>query len=165
VEYIAIGTVVNTHGIKGAVTVKTDSDFKDDRYKTGNRLFINARNGRLEVTVKHHSTKKNLDILTFEEFDNINDVEAFKGCALEVAAIDREPLEDDEYYASELIGAAVFVKDTPIGVVRTIRHYPQGEILVVEREGKKDVLVPFRKEFIVAVKEGRIDIDPPEGLL
>ena len=164
-EYIAIGTVVNTHGIKGAVTVKTDSDFKDERYRAGNRLYIHTKKARVAVTVENHSEKKSVDILTFEEYDDINEVIAFKGCALEVASSDRQPLEADAFYVSELIGLEVRANDAIVGVVRAIRHYPQGELLVVAREGQKDVLVPFRKEFVKDVTNTRIDIDPPEGLL
>jgi len=165
VEYIAIGTIVNTHGIHGAVTVKTDSDFKESRYRVGNRLFINTTKGRVAVTVENHGVKKSVDILMFEEYDDINAVQGFKGCVLEVAENDREPLEDDAFYASELIGLAVRVNDEVVGVVRAIRHYPQGELLVVKRQGMNDALIPFRKEFVKRVTQASIDIDPPEGLL
>ena len=162
-EYIAIGTIVNTHGLKGNVTVKTDSDFKHDRYRVGNQLYIRTRKGRVPVVVERFSEKKTVDVLKFKTYDDINAVEPFKGCVLEVADDDRETLEEDAYYVSELLGCEVY-EDELIGTVKTIRHYPQGELLVVQREGKKDLLIPFRNEFIRAVQKGRIDVTLPEGL-
>jgi 16S rRNA processing protein RimM len=162
--YITIGTITNTHGINGAVTVKTDSDFKESRYKKGNKLYIQLKNEVLEVTVKGYFPKSTLDVLTFEEFSNIDEVLKFKTCALLVKDSDREALEEDAYYYSDLIGLKVYT-DTLIGSVKEVRDMPQGEMLVVERENKKDALIPFRKEFVKEVTEDKIVIIEMEGLL
>ena len=34
-EYISIGKITNTHGLKGTLKVKSFTDFKEDRYKKG----------------------------------------------------------------------------------------------------------------------------------
>ena len=60
-NYIKIATVANTHGVKGALKVKTDSDFKSERYKTGNQLYIETKKGTISVIVTGHFTKGNMD--------------------------------------------------------------------------------------------------------
>ena len=162
--FIPIGTIVNTHGVKGNVTVKTDSDFKRERYAIGNRLYIKTRSARIPVTVEGFFEKKTVDVLKFTEFNSIEAVEVLKGSTLEIDEEDREALEDDAYYYSELIGLAVY-GEAYIGTVKAVRDYPQGEVLVVDREDQKPVLIPFRKEFVKRVSKERIDIIEMEGLL
>ena len=50
---ISIARIVNTFGIRGDIKVIADTDFPEERFETGNRLFI-IRDGvqEAEVTVK-----------------------------------------------------------------------------------------------------------------
>lgn len=164
--YIPIGTITNTHGLKGAVSVKTDSDFKESRYQKGSTLYIGFKGDYIEVTVKGYFEKGSLDILSFETFDSIEDVEKFKASTLYVLDQDREALEEDDYYYSDLLDLKVYnEEDTYIGVISAIKDMPQGALLVVKREGAKDALIPFRKEFVKEVSKERIIIIEMEGLL
>ncbi len=164
-DYVAIATITKPHGVEGAVSVKTDSDFKEERYAEGNRLYILHDGDYIPVTIATHAVKKNRDILVFDEFDTIEEVQRFRNCDLYVAEKDREPLGKDEFYASDLIGLPVLSNHQVVGTVKSVRHYPQGEVLVIEREGMKDAFVPFRKEFVGDVSERGIVIDDREGLL
>ena len=162
--YIAIGTITKPHGVKGALSIKTDSDFKTERYAKGNTLYIQHKSTYLPVTVKGFFEKGSVDVLSFNEFDNINQVEAYRGCTVYVLDSDRKALEEDTYYYSDLMGLKVLTTEL-IGVVSEVRTYPQGEVLVVKRENQKDVLIPFRKEFIKEVTEEAIYLIEWEGLL
>ena len=76
-------------------------------------------------------------------------------------------LDTDEFYFNELIGLDVYTDDLLVGKCSDIREYPQGEILVVKRDNKKDALIPFRKEFIKEVDKElkRIYLINWEGLI
>lgn len=164
--YIPIGTITNTHGLKGAVSVKTDSDFKETRYQKGNTLYIGYKGDYIEVEVKGYFEKGSLDIVSFESFDSINEVEKFKASTLYVKDDDRETLDEDDYYYSDLMDLKVVNEDNQtIGVVSAIRDMPQGALLVIKREGLKDALIPFRKEFVKEVTKTHIVIIEMEGLL
>ncbi|MFP4287091.1 MAG: ribosome maturation factor RimM [Candidatus Izemoplasmataceae bacterium] len=164
--YIPIGTITNTHGLKGAVSVKTDSDFKETRYQKDKALYILFKGEYLKVTIKGFFEKGSLDILTFNEYDSIEQVERFKAQTLYVLDQDREPLDEDTYYYSDLIGLDVFSESSKkIGTIKGLRDMPQGALLVVEREGLKDALIPFRKEFVKTVAKDHIVIIEMEGLL
>jgi 16S rRNA processing protein RimM len=164
--YIPIGTITNTHGLKGALSVKTDSDFKESRYQKGNTLYIEYKGAYIPVKVKGYFTKGSLDILTFEAFDSINEVEKFKASTLYVLDADREALEEDDYYYSDLLDLKVYnEEETFIGTISAIKDMPQGAILVVKREGLKDALIPFRKEFVKTVTKTHITIIEMDGLL
>ena len=49
-EYICIGKIINTHGIRGEVKIQSYSDFDDLRYRRGNTVYIKKENTyRLDI--------------------------------------------------------------------------------------------------------------------
>ena len=70
-----IGNLVNTHGIKGEVRIISDFKYKDLIFKPNNYIYINNEKLKIKTYRKH----KNYDMVTFENYDNINDVLNFKG--------------------------------------------------------------------------------------
>jgi len=165
-EIITIGVIVNTHGLKGTLKVKSFTDFKEERYKKGNPLYIAFRNELIPVTVKKYKTVKNLDYIDFEEFTNINDCEKYKGSELRMKESQMHNLPEDEFYWDELINMDIYT-DEYIGKCVDVREVPRGELIVLRREGKKDTLIPFMRQFIKEVdKENkRIILNEWEGLL
>ena len=166
-EYIKIGAIANTHGLRGTVKVKSFTDFKEERYKKGNTLYIFFKNEYIPVTVTKMKTVKGLEYIDFKEFTHINEIEKFKGSELFIHQKDVHKIkEEDEFYYTDLIGCEVFT-DAPIGIVKDIREYPQGEYLVINTETKKNVLIPFLKQFIkdVDLDNKIIYISEWEGLL
>ncbi len=162
--YIPIGKISKPHGVKGSVKIKTDSDFKDERYQKGQTLYIYYDKTYHEVTVQSRFEKAPFDVVTFDEISNINTVEKYKGCTLYVKDDDRHNLDEDTFYYSDLIGLDVYT-DNFIGTVQEVRDYPQGAMLVIKREGKKNALIPFLKQFIKSVDKKKITVIDMEGLL
>lgn len=80
-KYFNVGKIVNTHGIRGEIRVISRTDFPEERYKVGNSLllFMPGSKDPEELIVKSHRTHKNFNLLTFEGFDNVNEVERMKG--------------------------------------------------------------------------------------
>jgi 16S rRNA processing protein RimM len=166
-KYIEIGAIANTHGLKGTLKVKSFTDFKEERYKKGNTLYLLFKQEYIPVTVKGWKTVKNLEYIDFKEFTHINQVEHFKGASLYVSEDDIHEIEDeDTFYVRDLIGLDVF-SDTLIGQVKDVRDYPQGSYLDVRLLDNKKVLIPFKHAFIkeVDIKNNRITIIEWEGLL
>jgi len=165
-EFTQLGVIANTHGLKGMLKVKSETDFKDIRYKVGSELYIKFRDEMIKVIVKSFAMQKGLDYLTFEGLEDINLVEKYKGSFIYCDASIQPKLDKEEYYYNDLLGLEVHDQKL-IGLVKEVREYPQGEMLVVSRENMKDALIPFRKEFIkeVDLKSKRITIYEIEGLL
>ena len=155
----------NTHGLHGTLKVKSFTDFKEKRYKRGTTLYIAFGDTYIPVTVQSWKTNKTLDLLTFQEFQHINQVEQYRGAELCIIKDDQQPLPEDEFYVGDLIGMSVY-SSQKLGVVEDVRDVPQGEILVIKTP-EKNILIPFRKEFIQAVdmEQRTITIIEWEGLL
>lgn len=168
-KWFNVGKIVNTHGIRGEIRVISKTDFPDERYQKGNKLYI-FQEGKepLEVTVQSHRRHKNFDLLTLEGYYSINDVEPFKGALLKVPESQLGELEEGEFYFHEIIGANVYDEaGNEIGVVKEILTPGANDVWVVKRKGKKDVLIPYIDAVVkeVNVKEKIIIISPMEGLL
>ena len=164
---VEVGEIVNTHGIKGEVKVKSNSDFTDVRFQQGEVLEVHPRNGEtVELVVTSHRVHKGLHMLKFEGRNNINDVEHLKGETL-YQERDHEDIElaENEYYYSDIIGCTVFNEDEPLGRVTEIFETGANDVWVVQ--GDKEYLIPYIADVVKEVDvEGRqIHITPMEGLL
>jgi 16S rRNA processing protein RimM len=164
-DFIPLGTIVNTHGLKGTLKVKSSTDFKELRYKKGETLYIAFRDEMIPVTVDSFRTVKGLDYIDFVEFTDINQCEKFKGSTLNIHPSQQHELDTDEFYYDELIGMKV-VGETLLGIVVAVREVPQGELLVV-KTSEKQVLIPFSKQFVLSVdkESNTITIIEWEGLI
>jgi 16S rRNA processing protein RimM len=151
-ELMTIGVIVNTHGLKGTVKVKSFTDFKAERYKKGTTLYIAFKQELIPVTVTKYRTQKTLEHIDFEEFTDINQIEKFKGSELKINADEKHNLEEDEFYFDELIGMDVYT-DKLIGTCLDVREVPQGELLVIDTGSQKNALIPFNKHFVKNVNK------------
>jgi 16S rRNA processing protein RimM len=169
-KWFNVGKIVNTHGIKGEVRVISKTDFAEERYKKGNKLFIfmNENEDPIEVTVKTHRVHKSFDLLTFDEYDNINQVEKFKGALIKIPENQLSKLDEGEYYFHEIIGCKVITENgEEIGIVKEILTPGANDVWVVKRKKGQDVLIPYIEEVVknVDVEEKIITIHLMEGLL
>ena len=73
-DYIEVGKIVGTHGIKGELKVLSDSDFKSERFKKGNVLYLKINDEYKEVKVSSYRPHKNLDLITINNLFDINEV-------------------------------------------------------------------------------------------
>ena len=168
-EYLNVVKIVNTHGIRGEVRVISQTDFPDERYQKGEKLFL-FREGMppLELTVAGHRRHKNFDLLTFEGYPNINDVEKFRDGILKVAKDNLAQLAEDEYYYHQIIGLIVVDEDDKeIGKIKEILSPGANDVWVVQRKGKKDALIPYIASVVkeIDLANGIVKVELPEGLI
>lgn len=161
-EKVIVGQIVNTHGIRGELKVKSSTDFVEERFEKGAHLWIDFENQMIDMIVKKHRFHKGHILVTFEDHENINFVEKYKGCFL-YAEKDMNLLEDDEYYVGDLIGCDIYQDGKILGKVTDVQLYDHHDILVVE--GKKKIMIPYVNAFVkdVNIDEKRIDVSLIEG--
>ena len=84
-KWFNVGKIVNTHGIRGEVRVISRTDFAEERYQVGNTLHLfREKKEPLTLTIASHRTHKNFNLLTFEGYHNVNDVEPFRNGILKI---------------------------------------------------------------------------------
>ncbi|MBU7456316.1 ribosome maturation factor RimM [Leuconostoc fallax] len=167
-EYYKVGTIVNTHGIRGEVKVAAITDFAEQRFQKGNTLFIQFNDEKIPVVIQSTRVHKGMYLLTFEAFNNINEVEKYKQSDLLVSAEQRDTLTEGQYYYDQIIGSQVInMAHDEIGTVKEIMVTGANDVWVVARDNKKDALLPVIDDVIKAVdiENQIITIDEMEGLL
>ena len=143
---VEVGQIVNTHGIKGEIKVKSNSDFTDVRFQPGQVLTVVHNNNDLEYTVKSHRVHKGLHMLTFEGINNINDIEHLKGSSIYQERDHEDILEENEFYYSDIIGCTVFDdQEAPIGRVINIFETGANDVWVIK---VRKYLIPYIAEVV-----------------
>ncbi|KAA8370614.1 ribosome maturation factor RimM [Leuconostoc carnosum] len=163
-----VGTIVNTHGIRGEVKIMAITDFPEKRFKKGVELQIETKQGLVPMTVQSSRLHKNMWLVLFEGITNINEIEKYKTDDIYVASDERQELEDDEYYYDEIIDSRVVdLTGNVIGIVSEIMTTGANDVWVVKREGQPDALIPMIDDVVksVDVDNKLITIDALEGLL
>ncbi|GAE91653.1 16S rRNA processing protein RimM [Gracilibacillus boraciitolerans JCM 21714] len=166
-EHLKVGKIVNTHGIKGEIKVLRITDF-EERFQAGTTLWIQDSNNNLfNVKIDGHRIHKNFDLLHFEGYDNINDVEPFKGMYLFIKKEDITELEDNAFYYHEIIGCTVeTMNGEHIGNVTEILSPGANDVWVVKNTNGKEFLIPYIEQVVkeVDLQTQLIKIEPMEGL-
>lgn len=139
-----IGDLVNTHGIKGEVRIISNFKYKNIIFKPNNNLYINKEKLKIKTYRKH----KNYDMVTFENYNDINEVLKFKGHKV---YIDKEEYTFPGPLNEDLYGKKVYDKDKYIGTLENIINNGGGELLVVK--GKKEYLIPYVDEFVTNIDD------------
>lgn len=166
-EYVEVGKIVSTHGIKGEVKVYSDSDFKEERFKHGNTLYLKGNNTYYPIVINSYREHKNMSLITFNDYKNINEVLKFINLIVYIKKDDLPVLDKGHYYA-DLIGLEVYnMTNNYIGVIEDIRVVPHGGIIEIKRENGKISLVPYVDEFVyeIDLENNKMIINPIEGLL
>ena len=147
-DFICIGELVNTHGIKGEVRILSDFKYKDKAFCIGNHLYIGKK--KEDLIIKTYRVHKNYDMVTFEGINDINDVIIYKG---EFVYIDKNSLDTALYLDEDLINLRVIMNDRQVGTVVSLKKSVLYTLLVVS-SNQKEYLVPNIEEFI-----DKIDFD------
>jgi 16S rRNA processing protein RimM len=149
---LEVGRITKPHGVRGDVLVLLSTE-RTSRLDPGSVLHT----ARGPLTVVSSSRHQDRWIVHFEGFTDRDQVETWRGVALEA-----EPLDDgdgDVLWVHELVGSTVALGDgTAMGTVTEVESNPAADLLVLD----SGALVPV--VFITAREEGRITIDPPDGL-
>lgn len=170
-EFVTVGKIVNTQGLKGEVRVLSQSDFPEERFKKGSQLMLfQEKLAPVKLVVASHRLHKNFHLLSFVDHPSINDVEKYKGALLKVATEDlpEEELLEDEFYYHEIIGLEVISETGEnLGKVKEIFSTGANDVWVVTRPQHKDWYLPYIEDVVkeIDLDKGEVHIQLMEGLL
>lgn len=163
-EFIYIGKIVNTHGIRGEIRLLSDFDKKEKVFVPNQTLYLGRKKEMVKIT--SYRKHKNFDMICLEGYHDINEVLRFKGLYAYVKKEDLG-LSEGELLESDYIGMDAYFLEKEIGKVVDIENRGRGnKIFVIERENKR-TLVPFQEVFIknVSLPLKQIEFQNIEGLI
>ena len=165
-QMLRVGVITSTHGVRGDVKVfPTTDDAK--RFKTLKRVILDGREP-LELSIEQVKFFKNMVILKFKGYDNINDVETWRQRDLLITRDQAVELKEDEYFITDLIGLTVVNEEEAVlGRVKDVLETGANDVYVVELTGGKELLLPAIKDCILNVdlEGGRMKVHVLDGLM
>ena len=163
-EYILIGKIVSTHGIKGEIKLISDFEYKDKAFKVNNKLYI-GENKKAEVMTSYRR-HKNYDMITLEGYIDINQVLHFKG---EKVYLNKEDLllDENEYLDSSLIGLNIYDNNDLLGEIIEVFSPSANQKVIRFSKNGKNFLVPYVKSFVkkIDLSNKKVILYSMEGVL
>jgi len=167
-DWLLVGRVARAHGNRGEVIVNPETDFPEQRFRTGATLLVGDEahgTPRAIRAVRFHQTRP---VLALEGVDTMDDAERLAGAALSVRIAGLAPLPAGTFYRHDLVGCEVLdIDGRRIGGVVGVEGPMEQSRLIVEGPAGAEVLIPLVAEICQTVDPARrrIVVNPPEGLI
>lgn len=166
-EYLIVGQIVNTHGVKGELkaTVMTDDPH---RFNDLDWVYVDKK-GKLEkYNIKGVKFFKQFVILKFEGVDTMEAAEKFKGLYMKVDRANAVKLPKGSFFIADIIGLQVYdEKNELLGQISDVLQTGSNDVYIVKDEAGKELLIPALKSVVkeISIDDGRISVILPKGLL
>lgn len=166
-DFLRVGVITSTHGIKGEVKVYPTTD-DINRFEELERIYLDTGKEYLPLFIEQVRYFKQLVILKFKDINDINDIEKYKGKDLLIPRTEAIELKDDEYFIIDLLDCEVVTEDgTILGVLAEVLTSAANDVYVVKTKENKEILLPSIKECIldVDIVNKKITVHLMDGLL
>ena len=166
-EFLEIGQIVNSYGIKGFAKVVpfTDDITRFEKLKT---VYVEYKNKLEELTIQEVKYHKNLILLKIKGIDTIEEIEKYRNCYLKINRKDAVKLPEDTYFIVDLIGLEVFdEKENLLGTIVDVFPTGSNDVYVVKDELGKQILLPAIGSVIkkVDIPNKKMKVNLIEGLV
>ena len=166
-DLLQVGAITQTHGVRGEVKVfPTTDDVK--RFKKLKEVILDTGKEKMTLEIEGVKFFKQFVILKFKGFDNINEIERYKGKNLYVTRENAVKLKRDEYFIADLIGLEVYDEDDQhLGMLTNVIETGANDVYEVKFEDGREVLFPAIKQCILDVdmENRKMKVHIMEGLL
>ena len=167
VSEMQVGSITQTHGIKGEVKVFPTTD-DVGRFKELKEVIMDNGRERLNLEIEGVKFFKQYAILKFKGYDSINDIEKYKSAKLYIKREQAVKLKKDEYFIADLIDMEVVTEDGEyFGKLKDVLATGANDVYIVTQEDGTEVLLPAIKQCVKSIDmgQGRITVHIMDGLI
>ncbi len=164
-EFLEVGEIVGTHGVRGEMRVNPwcDSPAFLKKFK---KLYLDEK-GEKSLDVKSAREHGNVALLVVDGIDTVEKAQAMRSKVLYIKRDDAR-LQKGNYFIAELIDCTVYdAEDESIiyGVISDVSETGANDVWHIEKDGR-EYLIPAIKDVVVSVdvEEGKILIRPLKGI-
>lgn len=164
-EYLELGQIVSTHGIKGEMRFNPWCD-KPEFVKKFKTLYFD-KNGEKSIKVKAARPHGNMVILMLQDVDTVEQAQALKNTVLYMKREDAQ-LPKGTWFVQELFDCTVIDQNNGklLGTIVDVSETGANDVWHIKTPKGDEVLIPAIKQVIVNVdvEKGEILINPIKGL-
>lgn len=147
-EYLEIGQIVNTQGLKGVVKVNPFTDDKK-RFEKLKKIYVVQNTNLIEYAIQEVKYFKNQVLLKLKGIDSIEQAEKLKGLYLKIDKKDAIKLPKDTYFIADLLGMKVkTIEGEDLGYIDDIFPTGSNDVYVVKDKEGKQILIPAIQDVI-----------------
>ncbi len=167
VEYLIVGQLINTHGVKGEMKATALTD-DPQRFKKLKWVYID-KNGTLEkYDITGVKFFKQFVILKFKNIDSIEAAEKLKGLYMKIDRANAVKLPKDSFFITDILGMSVYDENNKLlGKLSDVIQTGSNDVYIVKNDEGKEILIPALKSVVkeISLEEGKISVVLPKGLL
>ena len=166
-DMLRVGVITSTHGVRGEVKVFPTTD-DPKRFNELKEVILDTGKEQIPLEIEQVKYFKNMVILKFKGYDNINDIEKYKSKDLLIIRDHAVELGPDEYFITDLIGLQVLTEDgEALGGLKDVLETGANDVYVVEMKNGRELLIPAIKDCILDVdtEQGTMTVHLLEGLM
>lgn len=158
-QFIEIGKVINTHGVRGDLKVEPWADTPD--------AIVGVRKIRLDDGSEYRMSARIHGRFLIAHLKGVESVEEAMKLRDRILLADRRDIAKpkDRYFVQDLLGLEVYSEEgSLLGKLTDILDYPAGSVYVVS--GEREHLIPENGGFIreIDLENGRILVQTIEGM-
>lgn len=157
-DALALGRLAAPWGLKGELKLISFSGETDHILKLKKVELRNAQSHR-EVEIENARPYMDSVLLKIKGFDSPEEAASLTGWELWAKRSQAAPLLNDEHYIADLVDCQLLVSGKALGTLVSVCDGGNGELLEFRLETGRDVLIPFRKEFIGRVNTLKKEIE------
>ncbi|MDO4490457.1 MAG: ribosome maturation factor RimM [Lachnospiraceae bacterium] len=166
-QYLKIGIITSTHGIRGEVKVFPTTD-DPARFKKLKTVYMKQGPSYVPMDLAGVKFFKNMVILKFKGLDDINLVEKYRQMELYVDRAHAVPLGEHENFIADLIDLKVITDEgEELGILTDVLQTGANDVYIVKTEKYGEVMIPAIRQCILKVdlEEGTMLVHLLPGLL
>lgn len=166
-QYIDIGKIVNTHGIKGEVKVVPLTD-DPDRFLELKWVYLGKGTSLQKYNIESVKFFKTFTIIKFVEVQDMNTAEGLKDFFIKIDMENAVKLPKDSYFIFDIIGCKVYEENgSLLGEIKDVLETGSNDVYVVQDENKKEILIPALKSVVreINIQDKKVVVILPEGLI
>ncbi len=165
-DRLCVGIVKGTRGLKGELRIKPYTDEAESIAAYGP---VETEDGSHRLMLSQTKISGAVVLAKAEGIETREAAEAIIGQRLYVDRAALPPVDKNEFYHADLIGLTVEGQQgEKLGEIVAVQNFGGQDLLEVKLEAARETaFVPFTPEIVpvVDVSQGKVIIDPPEGLL
>jgi len=166
IEYLEIGKIINTHGIKGELKVLplTDDVRRYDKLKD---FFIEEKGLLKRYDIEYIRYHKGYVLIKLIGVENMEQAELLRNHVLKVNRKEAVKLPEGSYFICDIIGMQVVdMSGNELGCLKDVIKTGSNDVYVVGKD-EEEILIPALKTVVknIDLESNKMIVDLPKGLM
>jgi 16S rRNA processing protein RimM len=160
------GKVIKTHGIKGEISIRIDSD-NPANYSGIEFILLDINKKLIPFFIDSIKINQNKAYVAIQDLKTVENAQDLVGYEIYLPLDQLPKLIGNKFYYHEVPGFKVVDKTYGLlGTIDRVLEYPNQAVFQVFHKGK-EILIPIQDEVILKLnrKTKTFDIDAPDGLI